>query len=535
MNPAPPRCTPFASLPRVAQALVLGAAAAVLAFAALAWPGWLHEDNLAHGIFLPLLFALLLAESRRDPAPRFLAPGVPPFLGGAALALAAVGCLAGAATYAAALGWSHAMAQFLAALALTLFLGAAGLGLADRRLRFVPLAWPAAVAVLLWLFGSLPPPGTYARLALFLQGEVTGGVMRVLHGLGIAAFQDGNVIELARTSVGVSEACSGVRSLLSCTVAGLFLSGFAVRRPRHRLLVIAVSPALGLAMNFLRSLLLTLLANAGVDISGRWHDLTGAAIIIGTTLLVSAFALALHRREAAPAPAPAAEPPPPPRLPALAALVAGTVVAVLAAAGLLALGPGAAPDAAHPAPDLASLLPPPPPGWTTADTGDLEQYSGVLQTHDLAERVYSAGPGPDSPHFTLYLAYWRPGQASVSLVDLHTPDACWPGTGWAPLAVPRTRAALQAGGLDLAPAECRAFSHQSLRTLVWYWHLYGGRPLEIVDPYSATRLLRLAWRYGFGRAGDQLFVRVSSNRPWEEIASQPALRQFFLNLQPLGL
>ena len=101
--------------------------------------------------------------------------------------------------------------------------------------------------------------------------------------------------------------------------------------------------------------------------------------------------------------------------------------------------------------------------------------------------------------------------------------------------MPRARAALQAGGLALAPAECRAFSHQNLRTLVWYWHLYGGRPLEIVDPYSATRLLRLAWRYGFGRAGDQLFVRVSSNRPWEEIASQPALRQFFVNLQPLGL
>jgi len=168
MNPAPPRCTPFASLPRVAQALALGAAAAVVAFAGLVWPAWLHDDNLAHGIFLPLLSALLLAESRRDPAPRFLAPGALPFLAGATLALASVGCLAGAATYAAALGWSHAMAQFLAALALTLFLGAAGLGLADRRLRFVPVNWPAAVAVLLWLFGSLPPPGTYARLALFL-------------------------------------------------------------------------------------------------------------------------------------------------------------------------------------------------------------------------------------------------------------------------------------------------------------------------------------------------------------------------------
>jgi hypothetical protein len=64
-------------------------------------------------------------------------------------------------------------------------------------------------------------------------------------------------------------------------------------------LVVALSPAIGLAMNFLRSLLLTLLANAGVDIEGRWHDLTGASILAGTTILVAAFAFWLHRREAA--------------------------------------------------------------------------------------------------------------------------------------------------------------------------------------------------------------------------------------------
>ncbi|HEY4988423.1 MAG TPA: hypothetical protein VII09_01375, partial [Opitutaceae bacterium] len=70
---------------------------------------------------------------------------------------------------------------------------------------------------------------------------------------------------------------------------------------------------------------------------------------------------------------------------------------------------------------------------------------------------------------------------------------------------------------------------------VWFWHLYGGRPIAFVDPYSAARLLRLAWHYGFGPPEDQLFVRVSSNRPWQEIASEPALQQFFVNLTPLGL
>jgi len=114
--------------------------------------------------------------------------------------------------------------------------------------------------------------------------------MRTLDLLGIAAHRQGNIIELARGTVGIEEACSGVRSLISCTVAGLFLSAVLVRKPWHRALVIALSPAIGLAMNFLRSLLLTLLANSGVSIEGRWHDITGSSIIVGTTLLVAALA-----------------------------------------------------------------------------------------------------------------------------------------------------------------------------------------------------------------------------------------------------
>jgi hypothetical protein len=101
--------------------------------------------------------------------------------------------------------------------------------------------------------------------------------------------------------------------------------------------------------------------------------------------------------------------------------------------------------------------------------------------------------------------------------------------------MPDEHSPLRVGGRILAPAECRLFSHNSFKTHVWYWHMYGGRPLTIVDPYSAIRLLKLGWRYGFGKAEDQLFIRVSSNRTWEEIAAQPTLQQFFANLKPLGL
>jgi len=120
-------------------------------------------------------------------------------------------------------------------------------------------------------------------------------------------------------------------------------------------------------------------------------------------------------------------------------------------------------------------------------------------------------------------------------VDAHTPDACWPGTGWQAEPVPSERSVLDVGDRALAPAECRLFAHNGFETHVWFWHLYGGRPLTFVDPYSATRLLKIAWRFGFSRPEDQLFVRISSDRPWQEIASEPAVRQLFENLKPLGL
>jgi hypothetical protein len=133
------------------------------------------------------------------------------------------------------------------------------------------------------------------------------------------------------------------------------------------------------------------------------------------------------------------------------------------------------------------------------------------------------------------LAYWRPGEAPVSLVDAHTPDSCWPGTGWEAKPVPDTRSVLKLGGRMLAPAECRLFALNQFETRVWFWHLYGGRPVVFVDPHSAISLVKLAWHFGLGSQRDQLFVRVSSNRSWDEIAAEPILTRFFENLSPLGL
>jgi exosortase len=502
------------------------------ALSALLWPQWRHNPDLSHGLFMPVIFVLLVYESRRRGPGRYL-PETPlvktlrvlAVLGG--LALVTLGGL-----FAAAVGWSHALVDFVLAAALAALLFAALLWLASDTVRRVPFNWTSLVAVALWPLSAPIPPGTYQRLTLSLQLWVTQAVVHGLHLLGIPATTMGNVIELAHTQVGVEEACSGVRSLISCLVAGFFFSATLVRRPWARALLIAISAPLAVAMNLLRSLTLTLFANAGVDIVGFWHDLTGFAVLGGTALILGGLALWLEDERV-----PAAPPQP-------ASSSAGSggwgVPAGLAAAALLAaffaFNTHGATRTNAVAPDLERILPVNAPGWQVITTGDLYRFSATLETDRLVQRTYvrNAPSGPPL-QVTVYLAYWAAGQVPVSAVSAHTPEACWPGSGWTARPQPVAPSPFRAGDRVLPAPEYRLFASADYPQHVWYWHLYDGRPIAQIDPRSPRALLALALRYGFRTAGDQLFVRISSNQPWEALQDDPLVIEVLSRLRPFGL
>jgi exosortase len=412
----------------------------------------------------------------------------------------------------------------------------------SHTIRWLPFNWSAGIAIGLWLMCAPIPPGTYSRLTLGLQLLVTENVLRALHLLGIAALRHGNILELANASVGIEEACSGVRSLISCIFAGLFFSASLVRRPWSRFLLIALSAPLALVMNFIRSLTLTLLANSGVKIAGLWHDLTGFAVLGVTAALLAGLALLLERgstdlpvrgisdvrktgREVR---SPSAT-----RLPTFILTFTLTLATALVVFFYASTRPALHRDA--PVPDLAAILPTAAEGWRVGTATDLYQFRDALQTDHLVQRTYSRDTDRGPERIIIYLAYWRPGQASVSLVASHTPDACWPGAGWEAVPVSEPRVNLMVGSHPLPAAEARSFLSGDYPQNVWYWHLYDGHPITQENPRSPAELLRLAWRYGFRRAGDQLFIRVSSNRPWADIAHEPVLETVLKRLQPLGL
>lgn len=511
------------------------------AFSLHLWPEWLHNPDLSHGLFAPVLFLLLLHESRRQPAAYY-----PPESRGLTatrgiLLTLGVGLVFVAGLYAAAIDWSHALVGMSLALALSSLLLAALLWLGTARVRALPVNWTTLVAAGFWPLCAPIPPGTYSRLTLQLQFWVTDIVLNALHLLGIAASKSGNIILLAHTSVGVEEACSGVRSLLSCVVAAIFFSATLVRRPWARVLLIALAPPLAFGMNIARSLGLTLLANAGVDIGGKWHDLTGFAVLGVTALLLGGLALLLEERVPVSWPISCDTRAPAPVIarPSRPWGLISTYVLSGALIGFFVFNTHGPKQQSAPVPDLAAILPANAAGWDTVHTESLIRFAPVLETDHLIQRTYirrvDTRPGGEPLQITVYLAYWSPGQVPVSLVAAHTPEACWPSGGWMAEPVTPAERPFLAGGRPLPAPEYRAFTQGGFLQNVWYWHLYDGRSIAQTDPRSAVMLLKLAWRYGFRTAGEQLFVRISSNRPWEEIRDDPLVTGILARLQPHGL
>ncbi|AOS45438.1 Transmembrane exosortase (Exosortase_EpsH) [Lacunisphaera limnophila] len=532
--PAPPAAR--VRLPAGILVMLAALGASVIAYSLHLWPEWSRNPDLSHGFFAPLIFLLLLWESRKQGPWRWL-PARPWALGLLTLTVTAGLALVGlAGLFAATLAWNHAVVLFLLAAALSALLGAGLLVLADERVRLLPLNWISVTALLLWPMVAPIPDGTYARLTFSLQSWVTGAVMDALQILGIPARQHGNIIELARTTVGVEEACSGVRSLISCIYAGFFFAAWQVRRPARRLLLIIAAPALALGMNLLRSLTLTLLANHGTDISGTWHDATGFAILGVTAAILAGLAVLLESRD--PPETPPADRPITLPLGALRVFWTGAAL-VLGLGGFFYLNSRSITTIQVPeSVPFARLLPAEAAGWQVVTPDDLYRFSDILRTDYLSERTYlRTTESGGNTQLTVYVAYWPAGQTSVSQVASHTPDACWPGAGWSSItAGSDRRQVITQPGMQLSPAEYRLFKTDRGSTQhVWFWHLFDGRVIDYRDPYSLSALLQIALKYGFSRQGSQYFVRISSNRPWSELADEPLLREILTNLDQVGL
>jgi exosortase len=195
----------------------------------------------------------------------------------------------------------------------------------DWRLMLWGLALPAAgiSIALLYLVGGWPCLGRFAFPVLFLltavpwpsniESSLVQGMMQLNASIsahfvtwcGIPATAHGNVIQLPTGMLGVSEACSGIRSLQSTLMASLFLGGLYRLRVFGRIVLVAVGVGIAFAMNVVRTIFLSWQgAFHGIQATEKWHDTAGFAIL-GVVLvclwLISRFLDRTTRSRSAPA------------------------------------------------------------------------------------------------------------------------------------------------------------------------------------------------------------------------------------------
>ena len=153
-----------------------------------------------------------------------------------------------------------------------------------------------ALPVLL-LATMVPLPAiVYNSIAAPLQLLVSDIATRLAQGLGVSAFRDGNIIQLANVSLGVAEACSGITSLSALAVGSMLLGYMLCSRLVCRVALFVLAIPLAIAVNIARVAGTALLADYNQDLAmGLYHSFTGWLVFVVGFLFLYLFARLLHR------------------------------------------------------------------------------------------------------------------------------------------------------------------------------------------------------------------------------------------------
>ncbi len=150
----------------------------------------------------------------------------------------------------------------------------------------------------LFFLAAVPwPPRFEQPITAGLMQVVAAATTALLHWFGILAQTTGGAITLRTGIVGITEACSGMRSLQAGIMFGLAIGEWFLLRPLRRIALLFIAIALALTTNLVRTLALSLQAEwNGIDAVEKIHDLTGTFAVIVLVIAIWISALALRSR-----------------------------------------------------------------------------------------------------------------------------------------------------------------------------------------------------------------------------------------------
>ena len=143
-----------------------------------------------------------------------------------------------------------------------------------------PASRVVMVPMLFMLVGIPWPTAVENLVSLPLMGWVTQWSVGLLHVLGYPATAAGNVITLPNCTVGVEEACSGLRSLQTALLVGMAAGELARLGVWGRVFLLASGFAMALVANQVRVMMLALAGiSGGNEAVTNIHDAAGYAVL----------------------------------------------------------------------------------------------------------------------------------------------------------------------------------------------------------------------------------------------------------------
>ncbi len=411
---------------------------------ALAWGAF---PNYEYGYAVPFL-ALYLAWQRLSADPDALSPKNPRAIGGGLFAVVACGAWGG-----------FMLGELLRCIdpvwrPIGLLLMAACTALTTAWLLrtggwrlLACVAFPLAFT---WV--AVPwPTFMEASLTKGLKHFVTATNVEALNAIGVAAIQQGNVIDLVGGTVVVDGACSGVNSLQSSLMIALFLGELFRFGFGRRVFLIAAGLGIAICGNMVRTFSLAWLVHReGHGAVERYHDTLGLVAILAIYAAIIALGWLLAR---------SGLPPRPQSLPQAGAMFAAArqspfaagfgAVAFLAvpvlALGWFAVSPGGEIRQQHSA--LFFLRDQPvPPRWKAEPVKLTKTENDALGFSEGEALQLTTPTGAEG---TIFHFFWAPNATHATLFYEHTPDVCMPGAGWQ-LTSPPHVVTVRVGGAETA-------------------------------------------------------------------------------------
>lgn len=451
---------------------------------------WSGSEDYSYGWFVPLL-ALYFLWKRHETAglAGFAAPTAGRWLAWCVLASSAFLVLPLEMVRLTPIHWRPVLwGVGLLALANTLAVA----WLAGGRGAVGVVAFPAFFMLL-----GIPWP-TFAenRISFPLMQLVAEWTVDILRLAGLPATAAGTTITLPNCSVGVEEACSGLRSLQTALMVGVAAGELAKLNLRWRAGLLAVALVMALAGNQARVLLLAMAGVwGGTTAVDRFHDAAGYLVLVVLLGGVAAATLAASRWQPASVAAPqSVDRGSPPESSGFRP--AGWCV-LLPAAGLASI------LAAHAwfwvrgslaDPPSSALLQPTAGEGLVVDANVPQSILGVLQPDEYSYiREHTGGR---DPRVIGYHFYWKPRTGNANQL-YHRPDRCMPGAGWR-IDGEVTRESFRVGGREFV------FNIFPLRgptgqVLMLWGAFLNGEAVEIAfnsDVYLGTANLRHFLRTG---------------------------------------